>query len=109
MIAGEIRYVGKETDRKWEEAKALAFWDSKLPNMEERGKFLQAKRSKRKLTKSALTSVLAKADLIGKNFIRKLVRGVAVKRISYNEFVRWLCEYRLHAKLNGQCETAIRK
>lgn len=25
-----------------------------------------------------------------KNFIRKLVRGLPVKRNSYNEFVRWL-------------------
>jgi hypothetical protein len=25
-----------------------------------------------------------------KNFVRKLVRGMPVKRNSYNEFVRWL-------------------
>jgi hypothetical protein len=29
------------------------------------------------------------------NFIRKLVRGVPVKRNSYNEFVRWLQGYEL--------------
>ena len=30
-----------------------------------------------------------------KNFIRKLVRGLPVKRNSYNEFVRWLQSYKL--------------
>ena len=29
-----------------------------------------------------------------KNFIRKLVRGLPVKRNSYNEFVRWLQNYK---------------
>ena len=28
-----------------------------------------------------------------KNFIRKLIRGIPVKRNSYNEFVRWLQHY----------------
>ena len=28
-----------------------------------------------------------------KNFIRKLVRGIPVKRNSYEEFVRWLQSY----------------
>jgi hypothetical protein len=28
-----------------------------------------------------------------KNFIRKLIRGIPVKRNSYNEFVRWLQSY----------------
>jgi len=28
-----------------------------------------------------------------KNFIRKLIRGIPVKRNSYNEFVRWLLSY----------------
>jgi hypothetical protein len=28
-----------------------------------------------------------------KNFIRKLVRGIPVKRNSYDEFVRWLQHY----------------
>jgi hypothetical protein len=30
-----------------------------------------------------------------KNFIRKLIRGIPVKRNSYNEFVRWLQSYEL--------------
>jgi hypothetical protein len=30
-----------------------------------------------------------------KNFIRKLVRGIPVKRNSYNEFVRWLQKYKI--------------
>jgi hypothetical protein len=29
-----------------------------------------------------------------KNFVRKLVRGLPVKRNSYNEFVRWLESYK---------------
>ena len=29
-----------------------------------------------------------------KNFMRKLVRGGAVKRNSYNEFVHWLQDYK---------------
>ena len=30
-----------------------------------------------------------------KNFIRKLVRGVPVKRNSYSDFLRWLQSYEL--------------
>jgi hypothetical protein len=29
-----------------------------------------------------------------KNFVRKLVRGLPVKRNSYNEFLRWLGAYK---------------
>ena len=34
-----------------------------------------------------------------KNFIRKLIRGIPVKRNSYNEFVSWLQNYELE---NGE-------
>src|SRR5262249_2399619 len=32
-----------------------------------------------------------------KNFIRKLTRGIAVKRNSYNRFLRWLSGYKMTA------------
>jgi hypothetical protein len=38
-----------------------------------------------------------------KNFIRKLVRGVPVKRNSYEEFVRWL-ETRSNGYEHIECE-----
>ena len=33
---------------------------------------------------------------MSKNFIRKLVRGIPVKRNSYNDFLRWLQGYKTH-------------
>jgi hypothetical protein len=36
-----------------------------------------------------------------KNSIRKLIRGVPVKRNSYNEFVRWLQGHKLSAQVGG--------
>jgi hypothetical protein len=41
-------------------------------------------------TSSAIAVVLAESGLDRKNFIRKLIRGIPVKRNSYNEFVRWI-------------------
>jgi hypothetical protein len=34
-----------------------------------------------------------------KNFIRKLIRGIPIKRNSYNEFVRWLEGYKLQQQI----------
>jgi hypothetical protein len=34
-----------------------------------------------------------------KNFIRRLVRGLPVKRNSYEEFVRWLHNFKSHCQL----------
>ena len=39
VTAGDIRYVGKESDRKWEEGADLSVLEFRLPNTAEPAKF----------------------------------------------------------------------
>lgn len=45
---------------------------------------------KQKILKIGINKCARESGFDRKNFIRKLIRGIPVKRNSYNEFVRWL-------------------
>lgn len=90
MIAGELGYVGKETDRKWEEGDEISILEFTATEYGRKGKVIASEEVKTAIQR------------IGINFVRKLVRGIPVKRNSYNEFLRWLKRY----KLQNQIQTA---
>ena len=48
---------------------------------------------KKKILEIGINKCARESGFDRKNFIRKLIRGIAVKRNSYNEFVRWLQSY----------------
>ncbi len=68
----------------------LAFWS--LPQLSTVGqrKLLPVTKSRKGILEIGLNKCARDSGFDRKNFIRKLVRGVAVKRNSYDEFVRWL-------------------
>ncbi len=90
VIAGEIRYVGKETDRKWEEGDEISVLEFAATEYGRRGKVVANEDVKAKISEIGINKCARESGFDRKNFIRKLVRGLPVKRSSYSEFVKWL-------------------
>lgn len=90
MITGELRYVGKETDRKWEEGEDPSILQFASTEYGRGRRVLATDEVKKKIREIGINRCARESGFDRKNFIRKLVRGIPVKRISYNEFVRWL-------------------
>jgi hypothetical protein len=90
VIAGDIRYVGKETDRKWEEGEDPSVLEFTAAEYGRAGKVLASEEVKRRIQEIGINKCARESGFDRKNFIRKLVRGIPVKRNSYNAFSRWL-------------------
>jgi hypothetical protein len=90
VIAGELRYVGKETDRKWEEGDEISILEFKTSEYGRSRKVIANDEIKNKIMEIGMNRCARESGFDRKNFIRKLIRGIPVKRNSYNEFVRWL-------------------
>lgn len=95
VIAGEIRYVGKETDRKWEEGDEISVLEFAATEYGRKGKVIATDEVKARIASIGINKCARESGFDRKNFIRKLVRGIAVKRNSYSEFARWLSTYNL--------------
>jgi hypothetical protein len=93
VIAGEIRYVGKETDRKWEEGDEISILEFKTTEYGRSKKVIASEEIGQKILKIGINKCARESGFDRKNLIRKLIRGIPVKRNSYNEFVRWLQNY----------------
>jgi len=94
IVAGEFRYIGKETDRKWEEGDEISILEFRTTEYGRSGKVVATEEIKNKITEIGINKCARESGFDRKNFIRKLIRGIPVKRNSYNEFVRWLQRYR---------------
>jgi hypothetical protein len=90
IIAGEIRYVGKETDRKWEEGDEISVLEFAATEYGRKGKVVASEDVKAQISSIGINKCAREKGFDRKNFIRKLVRGFPVKRNSYTQFVRWL-------------------
>jgi len=99
IVAGEFRYVGKETDRKWEEGDDISVLEFKATEYG-RAKIVVASEE----VKSDIKKIGIKRCARGSGFTRfvvwKLVRGGTVRRRTYDQFVRWLQGYQ--SKIAGK-------
>lgn len=95
VIAGEFRYVGKETDRKWEEGDDISVLEFKTAEYGRARRVVASEEVKKDIRRIGINKCARESRFDRKNFIRKLVRGLPVKRNSYDEFVRWLQSYKL--------------
>ena len=93
IIAAEIRYVGKETDRKWEEGDEISVLEFAATEYGRKGKVVASDDVKAQISTIGINKCARESGFDRKNFIRKLVRDMPVKRNSYTEFVRWLGSY----------------
>jgi hypothetical protein len=90
LIADDIRYVGKETDRKWEEGEDMSVLEFAATEYGRTGKVLASQEVKDEIGRIGINKCACESRFDRKNFIRKLVRDISVKRNSYSEFVNWL-------------------
>jgi hypothetical protein len=94
VVAGDIRYVGKETDRKWEEGEVPSLLEFTATEYGRTGKVLASEEIKNKIKEIGINKCARESGFDRKNFVRKLVRDLPVKRNSYRTFVRWLQSYK---------------
>jgi hypothetical protein len=90
IVAGEIRYVGKETDRKWEEGDDISVVEFAATEYGRSSRVSASEEIRTKILEIGINKCARESGFDRKNFVRKLVRGVPVKRNSYDEFMRWL-------------------
>jgi hypothetical protein len=90
VVAGEIRYVGKETDRKWEEGDEISVLEFAATEYGRKGKVVATEDVKTAICNIGINKCARESGFDRKNFIRRLVRGLPIKRNSYDAFVRWL-------------------
>jgi hypothetical protein len=93
IIAEEIRYVGKETDRKWEEGDEISLLDFSATEYGRKGKVVASEEVKSAIQKIGINRCARESGFHRANVVRRLVRGLAIKRVSYNEFISWLRRY----------------
>ena len=89
VIAGELRYVGKETDRKWEEGDDPSVLEFKSTEFGRSRRVVASEEVKSEIRKIGIKKC-ARESGFTRHFVRKLLRGLTVKRTAYHEFVRWL-------------------
>jgi hypothetical protein len=99
ITAGELRYVGKETDRKWEEGDDISVLEFKTTEYGRATKVVASEEVKKDIRKSGIKKC-ARESGFTRFFVRKLLRGRTVRRNSYNQFVRWLQGYK--SQIAGQ-------
>ena len=95
--AGELRYIGKETDHKWGEGDDISVLEFKTTEYGRSKMVVASEEVKKEIEKIGINKCARESGFDRKNFIRKLVRGIPVKRNSYSEFVRWCQGYKLQA------------
>jgi hypothetical protein len=90
VLAGEIRYIGKETDRKWEGGDDTSVLEFAATEYGRTKRVVASEEVKNAILEIGINKCARESGFDRKNFIRKLVRGRAVKQNSYKEFERWL-------------------
>jgi hypothetical protein len=90
VVAGEIRYVGKETDRKWEEGDEISILEFAATEYGRSARVIASEEIRDEILKIGINKCAREGGFHRANFIRKLVREMPVKRNSYEEFLRWL-------------------
>jgi hypothetical protein len=93
IVAGEHRYVGKETDRKWEEGDDISVLEFKTTEYGRSKMVFASEEVKSDIEKIGIKKC-ARESGFARFVLRKLLRGRTVRRNSYNQFVIWLQGYK---------------
>jgi len=92
IVAGEFRYVGKETDRKWEEGDDISVLEFNATEYGRANMVVASEGVKSDIKKAGIKRC-ARESGFTRFLVRKLLRGAPVRRRSYDQFVRWLQGY----------------
>ena len=93
ILAGELRYVGKETDRKWEGGDDISVLEFKTTEYGRSKMVVASEEVRTAIQKIGINRCARESGFHRANVVRKLVRGLPIKRVSYTEFVGWLRRY----------------
>ena len=85
--------MGKEADRKWEEGDDISVLEFKTTEYGTSKKVIASEEVRMAIRNVGINGSARESGFDRKNVIRKLVRGLPVKRNSYDEFVHWLKHY----------------
>jgi hypothetical protein len=96
IVARELRYVGKETDRRWEEGDEISVLEFKTTEYGRAKKVVATEEVKNEIKKIGIKKC-ARESGFARFVLRKLLRGRTVRRNSYDEFLRWLQGYKSQA------------
>jgi hypothetical protein len=92
-FGGELRYVGKETDRKWEEGDDISVLEFKATEYGRAKLVVATEEVKNDIRKIGIKKC-ARESGFTRFFVRKLLRGRTVRRRLYDDFVRRLQGYK---------------
>ena len=79
LVAGEIRYIGKETDRKWEEGDDISVLDFKATEYGRAKKVISDESIGNEIVKVGIRKFMHLSKL-SRITMRKLTRGATIKR-----------------------------
>ena len=85
--------MGKETDRRWEEGDDISVLEFKGTEYGRAKKVVATQEVKNDIKKIGIKKC-ARESGFTRFFVRKLLRGRTVRRRSYDEFIRWLQNYK---------------
>jgi hypothetical protein len=80
VLAGELRYFGKETDRKWEEGDEISILEFAATGYGRTNRVVASEEVKNDIKVIGINKCARESGYDRKNFIRKLLRGIPVKR-----------------------------
>jgi hypothetical protein len=95
IVAGDLRYIGKEADIKWGEGDDPSVLEFKSTEYGRTSKVVASDEIKAEIRTIGINRCARESGFDRKNFVRKLVRGLPVKRNSHDQFVRWLQVFRV--------------
>ena len=85
IVAGEFRYVGKETDRKWEEGDDISVLEFKTTEYGRARRVVASEAVKSAITRMGINKCARESRFDRKNFVRKLVRGLGLPQVEERE------------------------
>ena len=80
----------KATSTHWEEGDEISVLEFAATEYGRKGKVVASEEVKAEIQKIGINKCARESGFDRKNSIRKLVRGIPVKRNSYHEFLLWL-------------------
>jgi hypothetical protein len=82
VTAVRARYIGKETERKWDQGEDFSLLAFKPAEFEDLGKMVKADDALIEQLATAHIKVVARRTNVDRNTIRKIIRGLPVRRVT---------------------------
>lgn len=91
--ATKLRYIGKETDRKWEQGGDISLLQFRPAQFDELGDIVKADQAVIERLSVVPIKEIARKTNIDRNTIRKMLRGLRVRRATFQRVVLALNEW----------------